>query len=65
MSEITLDVFIQFLEEQVAFNRYLGVQVAALTEGFARLELPFRDELVGDPFRPALHGGALSALADT
>ena len=30
-----------------------------------RLEIPFRDELVGDPMRPALHGGVLSALGDT
>jgi uncharacterized protein (TIGR00369 family) len=28
------------------------------------LRVPFRPELVGDPDRPALHGGVLSALAD-
>jgi uncharacterized protein (TIGR00369 family) len=32
---------------------------------FMETGIPFRDELVGDPFRPALHGGVLSALADT
>jgi uncharacterized protein (TIGR00369 family) len=29
------------------------------------LELPFRPEFVGDPVRPALHGGIISALIDT
>jgi uncharacterized protein (TIGR00369 family) len=29
------------------------------------LEVPFRDGLVGDPVRPALHGGVISALLDT
>jgi uncharacterized protein (TIGR00369 family) len=65
MSEISLDMVIHFMEKQVAFNRHLGIKVAELRDGFARLELPFRDVLIGDPFRPALHGGCLSALADT
>jgi uncharacterized protein (TIGR00369 family) len=59
------DILRQVMEQMIPFNRYLGVKVAALRDGFARLEVPFRDELVGDPLRPALHGGVLSALADT
>jgi uncharacterized protein (TIGR00369 family) len=59
------DVLRQVMEQMIPFNRYLGVRVGALRQGFARLEVPFRDELVGDPLRPALHGGVLSALADT
>jgi len=59
------DVLRQVMEQMIPFNRYLGVRVGGLRQGFARLEVPFRDELVGDPLRPALHGGVLSALADT
>ncbi len=55
----------QFLNEQIPFNRLLGIQVTELRDGFARLEVPFRTELVGDPFRPAIHGGVISALIDT
>lgn len=58
------DVLKQVMEEVIPFNRYLGVRVTGVSKGFARLEIPFRDELVGDPLRPALHGGVLSALAD-
>lgn len=54
----------QVMEEMIPFNRYLGLKLAEAGKGFARLEVPFRDELVGDPLRPALHGGVLSALAD-
>jgi uncharacterized protein (TIGR00369 family) len=54
----------RWMEEGIPFNRLLGVTVTGLAKGFARLEVPFRDELVGDPMRPALHGGVLSALAD-
>ncbi|CAN5679206.1 hypothetical protein BH11MYX4_BH11MYX4_30090 [soil metagenome] len=59
------EVLRQVMEELIPFNRYLGVKLAESREGYARLEVPFRDELVGDPMRPALHGGVLSALADT
>jgi len=52
------------MEEIIPFNRYLGVRVTEVRKGFARLEIPFREELIGDPLRPALHGGVLSALAD-
>ena len=56
---------LEFMEQGVPFNRFLGIRVAAIEEGFARLTLPFRDEFVGDPQRPALHGGVISSLADT
>ncbi len=55
----------KFMAEEIPFNRYLGIQVAELEAGFARLELPYRDELIGDPFRPAIHGGVLSTMLDT
>ena len=36
-----------------------------MADGFARVEIPYKPELIGDPYRPALHGGVLSALIDT
>jgi len=54
-----------FMSTHIPFNRYLGMQVRALSEGRAVLALPFKPELIGDPIRPALHGGTISMLADT
>ncbi|MFZ5477537.1 MAG: hotdog fold thioesterase [Myxococcota bacterium] len=56
---------LKFFEEGIAFNRLLGMKLERVEAGKASIRVPFRDELVGDPFRPALHGGVLSALADT
>ena len=66
-SDITayLDGLRMFMEKGIPFNKFLGIEVLSLEEGFASLRLPFREHLVGDPFRPALHGGTLSTLADT
>jgi uncharacterized protein (TIGR00369 family) len=55
----------QFMEEEIPFNKHLGMKVVHLDAGEARLEVPFREEYIGDPFRPALHGGVISALLDT
>lgn len=59
------DALVQFFEQGIAFNRHLGMKVEELGPTSCRIFLPFRDELVGDPFRPALHGGVISTLADT
>ena len=62
---MTPETLKEVMEDLIPFNRFLGVRVIATRAGFVRLEVPFRHELVGDPMRPALHGGLLSALADT
>ena len=60
-----LDELRAVFEQIIPFNRHLGIRVAALGEGSCRLELPFREEFIGDPLRRALHGGVISTLADT
>lgn len=56
---------LRIMEEHVPFNRMLGIRGEWVESGHAVLVLPVRDEFVGDPRRPALHGGVLSALVDT
>lgn len=58
-------MLIRVMEEHIPFNKFLGLRVASVKKGVVRIEIPFRPELVGDPMRPALHGGVLSMLADT
>ena len=54
----------EFMETGIPFNEYLGMKVTSIEEGRAEMKIAGRPELVGDPFRPALHGGVISALAD-
>ena len=54
-----------FMRDFIPFNRFLGIQITAAEEGWVRLELPFREEFIGDASRPALHGGVISTLIDT
>ncbi|HEY8040053.1 MAG TPA: hotdog fold thioesterase [Polyangiaceae bacterium] len=55
----------QVMEELIPFNRLLGVRVVEIDRGHIRMEVLFRAELIGDPLRLAIHGGVMSALADT
>lgn len=55
---------IRFFEDDIPFNRLLGVKVEECGPGRARIRVPFTEALVGDIRRPALHGGAISAVID-
>ncbi|MEZ4437239.1 MAG: hotdog domain-containing protein [bacterium] len=54
----------QFMTEAIPYNRAMGLRVDHLVPGTALLRLPWRDDLTGDPLRPAVHGGVISALID-
>lgn len=53
------------MTNHIPFNKLLGLQIVELREGRAVFAIDYRPELVGDPIRPALHGGVISALIDT
>jgi uncharacterized protein (TIGR00369 family) len=61
---VTPDVLRDIMENHIPFNRLLGIRVTTIEVGFVRMEIPFRDELIGDVRRPAIHGGVISSLAD-
>lgn len=49
----------------IPFNAFVGLELLELERGRALARIPYRPELIGDPTRPALHGGVISMLADT
>jgi uncharacterized protein (TIGR00369 family) len=52
------------VETMIPFNTFLGIKCTGIGAGYCRFELPFRDELIGDPLRRAIHGGVISTLID-
>ncbi|MHB8605271.1 MAG: PaaI family thioesterase [Thermoplasmatota archaeon] len=46
------------------FHQYLGVEVLHAEIGRAVLRIPPKEEFVGNPLIPAIHGGIVSALVD-
>jgi uncharacterized protein (TIGR00369 family) len=48
----------------VPHNAALGLRVVDCEPGMVVLELPWREDLVGDPVTGVLHGGAITTLLD-
>ena len=64
-SAATPEELMRIMEEHVPFNRFLGIRGHSIGTGTCVLTLAVREEFVGDPRRPALHGGVVSSLIDT
>jgi uncharacterized protein (TIGR00369 family) len=58
-----LDVIVR-LEQYLAFNRTLGLEVGELTAERATFHLTSRPELIGNVEKQSLHGGVISATLD-
>jgi uncharacterized protein (TIGR00369 family) len=44
--------------------RHLGMKVVEIGPSFAVIQLPYRPEIVGDPIRKVVFGGAITTLLD-
>lgn len=64
MDRIPLELIQQVFEQVVPFNQWMGVRVTGFGEHELTVRMPFRPEMTGDPFRPAMHGGVVAALLD-
>jgi len=53
------------IEKKIPFDLFLGMVLEEARKGYARIRLPYKPEFIGDPRRPALHGGIISTLIDT
>jgi len=52
------------MEQQIAFNKHLGLRVESFDSEAPKLRFDMRPELVGNPTRQILHGGVISATLD-
>jgi uncharacterized protein (TIGR00369 family) len=50
--------------EYVPHARHLGIRAIETGPGFAVCMLPYRDEIIGDPQRRVVFGGAITTLID-
>lgn len=63
--EDRIELYKNVVEELIPFNKLIGIQLVEIKEGFAKLRVPFKDELVGNPMVRALHGGLIATVMDT
>jgi uncharacterized protein (TIGR00369 family) len=51
-------------EEAVPFNRVLGIKVESMDTEAPKLRFDMKPELIGNPRRQILHGGAIATVLD-
>ena len=51
--------------EALPHARALDMKILTVEDGYAELELPYDERLIGDPRTGVIHGGAVSTLMDT
>lgn len=63
--KLNLDFFRQVFENYIPFNKLLGIQLEEVRKGYARIRLPFKEELIGEVRDKRMHGGAIMAAMDS
>ena len=59
-----LNLLPDFIEEQIPFNKVLGLQVETLDMDNVGLKIEMKEELIGNPIKGILHGGAICSVLD-
>ncbi|MBW8244777.1 hotdog fold thioesterase [Muricauda oceani] len=51
-------------EEKIPMHKFLGLKVKVLKKNYAKINIPFRQELIGDFRNNRWHGGIIAAILD-
>lgn len=53
------------IEELVPIHKFLGLELLEIREGYAKVKVPFREEIVGDFRKKNWHGGIIATVMDS
>jgi uncharacterized protein (TIGR00369 family) len=53
-----------FFGEKIPHQRELGMQILDVGTGWASGQVPYREDLIGNPFTRVIHGGVVTSLLD-
>lgn len=56
---------INFIENSIPIHKFLSLKVLELEEGFAKVRVPYRKEVVGDIRLNRWHGGIIATIMDS
>lgn len=58
------ELYFNIFNEMIPFNKFIGLKMDDLNDGYAKAIIEFKPELVGDVRIQAIHGGVISAAMD-
>lgn len=57
--------FKQLMEEEIPLHKFLGIELLEMKQGFGKVRVPFRNEVMGDVRRRRWHGGIIATVMDS
>lgn len=58
------ELYFNIFNDMIPFNKFIGLKMDDLKDGYAKAIIDFKPELVGDIRIQAIHGGVISAAMD-
>ena len=53
------------IEELIPIHKFLGVELLEIRQGYAKVKVPFREEVIGDFRSRRWHGGIIATIMDS
>lgn len=63
--EAKMEIVKKVVEQMIPLHKFLGVEILEVEKGYAKIRVPFREEVVGNFVHRYWHGGILSAMLDS
>jgi uncharacterized protein (TIGR00369 family) len=63
--EINQTFIKKIAEELIPIHKFLGLKILEIEEGFVKVKVPYRPEVVGDIRRNHWHGGIIATIMDS
>lgn len=63
--ENNTDFLKNIAENMIPLHKFLGLQVLEIKEGYAKVKVPYRKEVVGDIRKNRWHGGIIATVMDS
>jgi len=53
------------IEVHIPIHKFLGIKLLEIKKGYAKLKVPFREEVIGDVRKRRWHGGIIATVMDS
>lgn len=57
VQELDHDFIKQLVEKAIPFHKFLAVELMAFRQGYAKIKIPFKEEVIGDFRKNQWHSG--------
>ena len=64
-NELKFSLLKQAFENQMPANKYLGLKILELKDGYTKIHIPFKEDFIGDYMQKRWHGGIQASIADS